>query len=83
MRTRTLIDMELGETGFIQELSIAGSAGKRLMDLGFIGGVQVALALVSPLGNPRAYRVAGAMIALRNADAKRVAIKPLERSERT
>lgn len=47
---------------------------RRLLDLGFIPGMFVKCVLVSPFRDPRAYQVAGNVIALRNIDAKNVEV---------
>jgi ferrous iron transport protein A len=44
------------------------------MDLGFIPGSRVEALRRSPLGDPVAYRIRGAVIALRRADAGRIHI---------
>lgn len=50
---------------------------RRLLDLGLIDGTEIEPVLSSPFGNPRAYRFRGAVIALRNADAHVVRVRPL------
>lgn len=45
---------------------------RRLLDLGFTGGARARCLYESPSGNPRAYWVRGAVIALRNADAGQI-----------
>jgi len=45
---------------------------RRLEDLGLIAGTEVTCLLASPLGDPRAYRIRGAVIALRSEDAETV-----------
>ncbi len=47
---------------------------RRLLDLGFYKGTPVKKVLVSPKGDPIAYRVRGTTIALRNSDAKYVEV---------
>ena len=54
------------------ELNTSGGMRRRLMDLGFSAGEHVECVLKSPPGDPRAYLVRGAVIALRREDAARV-----------
>jgi len=54
-----------------------GIERRRLMDLGFIPGSIVEVALKSPFRDPTAYHVKGAMIALRDIQADLIAIEPL------
>ena len=46
--------------------------GRRLLDIGFTEGTRVQCLYAAPSGEPRAYLVRGAVIALRREDAARV-----------
>ena len=48
--------------------SISGE-NRRLSDLGLIEGTKVKCVLKSPLGDPAAYKIRGAVIAIRREDA--------------
>ena len=48
---------------------------RRLLDLGFYQGTPIKKVLVSPKGDPIAYRVRGTTIALRNNDAQYIEVK--------
>ena len=50
-------------------------AGRRLQELGFVPGGRVAAVQESPWGDPVAYAVCGAVIALRRADARQIAVR--------
>jgi Fe2+ transport system protein FeoA len=51
---------------------------RRLMDLGVIPGTIVAAEMASPMGDPTAYRIRGALIALRKDQAGLIVIEPEE-----
>lgn len=51
-----------------------GPERRRLLDLGFVPGTEVAVDLVSPLGDPVAYRVRGAVVALRREQAGQIRV---------
>jgi DtxR family Mn-dependent transcriptional regulator len=51
-----------------------GAERRRLLDLGFVPGTQVEVEMVSPGGDPTAYRVRGTVIALRREQATLVRI---------
>lgn len=68
-----------GERATVQELTVQGPMRRRLQDLGLIAGTQVECLGESPLGDPRAYLVRGAVIALRRQDAEGVLMGPVER----
>ena len=56
-------------------LEVDGDQRRRLMDLGLIPGTEVTAELVSPLGDPVAYRVRGSLIALRRDQARLIVIR--------
>ncbi len=61
--------MPLGTTGIVSKVDIKGNIRRRLLDLGFVPGAKVEVALKSPAGDPIAYNIRGAIIALRKCDA--------------
>lgn len=69
--------ISLNRIGVGQSLRVTSVGGeepmrRRLEDLGLIAGTEVTCLMVSPLGDPRAYRIRGAVIALRKEDAEAV-----------
>ncbi len=77
----TLAALRPGERGRITGLSAAGMMRRRMMDLGLLEGAEVEVVMSSPLGDPRAYRVRGAMIALREVDARGITVESLAAGE--
>jgi len=77
----TLAGLRPGERARVTGLAATGMMRRRMMDLGLLEGAEVEVAMASPLGDPRAYRVRGAMIALREADARGVSIESLAGGE--
>ena len=53
-----------------------GALRRRLLDLGFVRGSRVAVAMHSPMGNPTAYVVRGTTIALRQDQARYILAVP-------
>lgn len=53
-----------------------GLGRRRLLDLGFTPNAEVTPELATPLGDPRAYRVRGTLVALRNEQARYVWVRP-------
>ena len=70
-----LSDIGLGESAFVTALSVHGNMRRRLQDIGLIEGTKVECVLKSPYGDPAAYRIRGAVIALRNDDADNIYVK--------
>jgi Fe2+ transport system protein FeoA len=70
----TLDQLPLGESATVVKLNCQGVTRRRLMDLGLLPGVRVYADLRSPLGDPVAYRIRDAAIALRRDQARQVEI---------
>lgn len=76
MRNRivaTAADIDPGEKAVVASLE-AGGIGGRLRDLGLTPGCLVECVGISPLGDPAAYRIRGAVIALRKRDAECISV---------
>jgi DtxR family Mn-dependent transcriptional regulator len=73
-----LSDLPPGGTATVVGLAPAclGAARRRLLDLGFVPGTLVSVELISPVGDPTAYRVRGSVIALRRKQADLIRISP-------
>lgn len=71
--------LKLGEQGQVVSLSprIRGSERRRMMDLGILPGTIVTAELRSPSGDPTAYRIRDALIALRLEQAQLITISRL------
>lgn len=67
----------IGEKGRVLELTSMGIERRRMIDLGLIKGTVVEALHQSPAGDPIAYYIRGAVIALRDMDAKKILIQPL------
>jgi DtxR family Mn-dependent transcriptional regulator len=73
---RSLRDLAIGESAQVLRISLRlqGAERRRLLDLGILPGVTVKAEMVSPSGDPTAYRVRGALIGLRKEQAEMVMI---------
>lgn len=71
----TLNELKINETAFINKLNITDNFRRRLLDLGFVTGSKITALYKSPSGNPTAYFIKGAVIAIRDEDAKNIKIK--------
>ena len=74
----TLSPGEKGEVVRIAKVS-RGNERRRFLDLGILPGTVVTAELTSPGGDPTAYRIRDALIALRNEQADKVIIRKLEK----
>lgn len=75
---RSLADVPRGEVARVAGISPAcqGPQRRRLLDLGVVAGTHVVPELVSSGGDPVAYRIRGALIALRRDQARWVEVEP-------
>lgn len=76
---RFLHELPPGGRGRVLGLTTAcrGAERRRLLDLGFVPGSMVEVTLVSPAGDPTAYQVRGALVALRREQARFIRIAPV------
>lgn len=73
----SLADLKTAESAHIREISsrCRGVERRRLLDLGIVPGTLVTAELVSPTGDPTAYRLRNTLIALRRDQADLVKIE--------
>ena len=72
----SLRDLKEGQTGVIDRLDLPADLSHRLMELGFLPGMEVTAAKAAPGGDPRVFRVDGAEVALRLETASRLLLAP-------
>ena len=74
---KPLSHLRSGESGIVLSISPAsrGLDRQRLLDLGLLPGTKVGVELVGPGGDPKAYRIRGALIALRDDQADRILVE--------
>ena len=70
-----LNSLPIGETGLVQKLLSTGTQRRRMLDLGLVNGTPVEALQKSPSGDPTAYFIRGAVIALRSEDAGKILVE--------
>ncbi len=73
--TISLNQLAPGQSAKVKELKTAGSMRRRLLDLGLIAHTEVMCLGRSPLGDPSAYLIRGAVIAIRTKDSQNIIIE--------
>lgn len=73
-----LRDLALGKTGVVTRLEAVGLTRRRLLDLGLVPGTKVEAIQKSPLGDPIAYGIRGAVIALRMEESCQIYVRVIE-----
>ena len=74
MKESYLSDTSLGSSCIVKKINLDGSIKRRLLDIGLIEGTRVENVLVSPAGDPMAFLIRGAVIALRNYDTTHIVV---------
>lgn len=72
---KTLDSIKVGEKAIIKILNTKGDMRRRFLDIGLIKGTKVECVLDSPSGNPKAYLIRGAVIAIRREDSATIMIE--------
>lgn len=70
-----LHQLSLGSTGKVRQLTADGNTRRRMLDLGLICGTRVEALQKSPSGDPIAYEIRGAVIALRSEEAAKIVVE--------
>ncbi|HHV63032.1 MAG TPA: ferrous iron transport protein A [Firmicutes bacterium] len=71
-----LCDLPVGGVGIVDEILVGGAVRRRLLDLGLVPGTRVQAVRHSPIGDPVAFRIRGAIIALRREESARILVRP-------
>lgn len=66
-----------GEHGVVHALNAQGSMRRRLLDIGLIENTEVECLGRSPAGDPSAYLIRGAVIAIRSEDGEMIRMRAL------
>lgn len=70
----TLNEIAPGQRAVVKKLTVHGAMRRRLLDIGLSEGTEVECVGRSPMGDPSAYLIRGAVIAIRRADSRGVII---------
>lgn len=74
----TLDCLKPGQSGTVCGLCGNTAMKTRMQDLGIVVGTKVGCLMISPFGDPVAYRIRGTVIALRREDARGILIRPYD-----
>lgn len=70
-----LYNLPIGSFGTVKTLTAKGNARRRMLDLGLIANTKVQALRKSPSGDPTAYQIRGAVIALRSEEASDIIVE--------
>jgi DtxR family Mn-dependent transcriptional regulator len=79
-KARTLRSLDVGSSAVVQGISprCRGAERRRLLDLGLVPGTKIEAEMISPSGDPTAYRVRDTLIALRTEQADLIHLEPIQ-----
>lgn len=77
-KTICLNDVLPGQKAVVRELLSDGSIYRRLLDIGLVKGTTVECVGKSPAGDPKAFLIRGAVIAIRSEDCGNIMIDKVE-----
>lgn len=65
----------IGSFSKVKDLTADGSSRRRMLDLGLVYNTEVESLRRSPSGDPIAYQIRGAVIALRSEEASKILVE--------
>lgn len=71
----SLNELNPGETAVVKELKTRGSIRRRLLDIGLVKDTKIECVGKSPAGDPAAFLIRGAVIAIRSEDMKGIVVR--------
>ena len=74
MTLKTLRELPVGDECRVVGTAFRGSEKRRMLDLGIVRGTKVKALHKSPCGDPVAYMIRGAVLAVRGSDAEKISI---------
>ena len=73
-----LSELEEGERAVVAGLETEGALRRRLRDMGVVENNSIVCIGKSPLGDPTAYEICSAVIAIRNEDAEKILVEKVD-----
>lgn len=70
-----LSSLSVGKKGVVKSITAKDGMHRRFMDIGLINGTVVECVGESPFGDPKAYLIRGAVIAIRSDDAEKILLR--------
>lgn len=67
--------LPLGKKATVKSIASVGTVRRRMLDLGLISDTVIEALQKSPSGDPTAYHIRGAVIALRSEEASKILVE--------
>ena len=78
----TLKELAVGKSAVIAQVGGEGALRQHFLDMGVIPGAEVTLMKLAPMGDPMELRLHGYELTLRLADAEKITVRPVEKTEK-
>ena len=75
---KPLSALPMGERATVISVVVRGTLARRMRDFGLIFGTEITPLHRAPFGDPIAYLIRGAVIALRRKDAEKILVSPFK-----
>lgn len=72
---KNLTDLKVGDTAEVVSILPSSAIRRRLQDIGLVEGTNIKCLHKSPAGDPVAFYIRGAVIALRNEDSINILVQ--------
>ncbi|MFR1708597.1 MAG: FeoA family protein [Clostridium sp.] len=72
-----LTSLSIGRKCKVKSLTSSGSIRRRMLDLGLVSNTEIEVLNQSPSGDPVAYLIRGAVIAIREEDASKILVETI------
>ncbi len=69
--------LPIGRIAEVMDVSAEGATRNRLLDLGLVPSTIVEAIRKSPIGDPVAYKIRGAIIALRSEESRQIKVRSI------
>lgn len=71
---KNLSELRVGEVAFVSKISSNSNMRRRLLDMGIVPATKIECVGESPHGDPKAYFIRGAVVAIRSEDASDILV---------
>ncbi|MEG6523268.1 FeoA family protein [Desulfotomaculum sp. 1211_IL3151] len=69
-----LYQLPVGKGAIVNSIEAEGITKRRMLDLGLVPGTRIETLRVSPAGDPKAYKIRGAVIAFRKEESIQIMV---------
>ena len=77
MNPSSLNSLRVGQSARVSHIEAEPAMRRRLLDIGLVEGTNVSCLQKSPAGDPVAYLIRGAVIAIRSEDSSQIVVEGL------